>query len=77
MQQLELYALTWSASVEAGAPLCRAHSDDPELRDLELVLKGGQVGKENFFASARAGGNLIRRNLSLDQDAAAEVDLSN
>jgi uncharacterized protein YgbK (DUF1537 family) len=56
MQQLGLYALTWSASVQAGAPLCRAHTDDIAFRNLELVLKGGQVGTEDFFALVRAGG---------------------
>ncbi len=52
MQQLDLYALTWAASVEAGAPLCRAHTDNAIFRDLELVLKGGQIGQQDFFALA-------------------------
>jgi uncharacterized protein YgbK (DUF1537 family) len=60
IQQLDLYALTWSASIEAGAPLCRAHTDDTRFRDLELVLKGGQIGQQDFFALARAGGRVLR-----------------
>jgi 3-oxoisoapionate kinase len=49
--QLGLYALTWLANLQPGAPLCRAHADDSNssLHHLELVLKGGQVGTEDFF----------------------------
>ena len=61
LQQLGLYALTWSASVEPGAPLCRAHSDDPIFRNLELVLKGGQIGGQDFFELVRNGGRALRR----------------
>jgi uncharacterized protein YgbK (DUF1537 family) len=53
--QLGLYALTSAAPTEPGAPLCRAHSDTPALDGLELVLKGGQVGSENFFEHVRLG----------------------
>jgi 3-oxoisoapionate kinase len=55
VSQLGLYALTWSAATQPGAPLCRAHSDSPELDGLELVLKGGQVGTEDFFEQVREG----------------------
>jgi uncharacterized protein YgbK (DUF1537 family) len=55
VSQLGLYALTWSATTQPGAPLCRAHSDAPELDGLELVLKGGQVGTEDFFEQVRHG----------------------
>jgi 3-oxoisoapionate kinase len=51
--QLGLYALTWAATLQPGAPLCRAHSDSPELDELELVLKGGQVGTDDFFERVR------------------------
>ncbi len=54
--QLNLSALTWAASLEPGAPLCRAHADRHSGRDgLELVLKGGQVGSEGFFERVRQG----------------------
>jgi uncharacterized protein YgbK (DUF1537 family) len=56
IQQLGLYALTWLAFIEPGAPLCRAHTDNEIFRDLELVLKGGQMGQQDFFARVRAGG---------------------
>ncbi len=52
LQQLGLYALTWLNHIQIGAPLCRAHSDDPALHNLELVLKGGQVGTPDFFQTA-------------------------
>jgi uncharacterized protein YgbK (DUF1537 family) len=55
VSQLGLYALTWSAATQPGAPLCRAHADSPELDGLELVLKGGQVGTEDFFEYVREG----------------------
>jgi uncharacterized protein YgbK (DUF1537 family) len=61
LQQLGLYALTWSASTEPGAPLCHAHSDDPTFRGLELVLKGGQIGRDHFFELVRNGGRTLRR----------------
>jgi uncharacterized protein YgbK (DUF1537 family) len=52
VQQLGLYALTWVANLQPGGPLCQAHSDE-ELNGLELVLKGGQVGSEDFFDVVR------------------------
>jgi 3-oxoisoapionate kinase len=55
VNQLGLYALTWAASTEPGAPLCHAHSDTAALDGLELVLKGGQVGSADFFERVRLG----------------------
>jgi uncharacterized protein YgbK (DUF1537 family) len=49
VQQLGIYALTWLRPVQAGAPLCKAHSEQSALHGLELVLKGGQVGSPDFF----------------------------
>ncbi len=54
--QLGVYALTAIAPLAPGAPLCRAHADDPAHDGLELALKGGQVGKPDFFLAAKAGG---------------------
>jgi uncharacterized protein YgbK (DUF1537 family) len=53
VDRLGCYALTWMATTEPGAPLCRVHSEDAELDGLELVLKGGQVGTREFFAVVR------------------------
>lgn len=54
--QLGIDALTWAAPIERGAPLVRAHAADPAIDGLELVLKGGQMGGENFFETVRRGG---------------------
>jgi len=51
--RLGVHALTWAASLEPGAPLCRAHAGRPELDGLQLVLKGGQVGTDDFFERVR------------------------
>lgn len=55
-RQLGIDALTFYAPLSPGAPLCRAHSDAPELNGLQLVFKGGQVGPEDFFGMALTGG---------------------
>lgn len=54
--QLGIDALTWAAPVERGAPLVRAHASDPAIDGLELVLKGGQMGGEDFFEVVKRGG---------------------
>jgi 3-oxoisoapionate kinase len=53
---LGLYALTAVAPVAPGSPLCRAHTDDPALAGLEIALKGGQVGRPDFFCAVKRGG---------------------
>jgi uncharacterized protein YgbK (DUF1537 family) len=55
VQQLGLRALTFAAPLTPGAPLCRGHASDSPLDGLELVLKGGQIGPENFFSAVRNG----------------------
>lgn len=55
VQQLGLYALRFLASLEPGAPLCRAYADDAAFHGLELVLKGGQVGPASFFQNVLRG----------------------
>jgi len=52
MQQLNIRALTWLGPVTPGAPLCRAHSPGTRFHHAEFILKGGQVGPPNFFATA-------------------------
>jgi uncharacterized protein YgbK (DUF1537 family) len=51
--QLGISALTWKANLQPGAPLCQVHFAHPHFRPLELVLKGGQVGSDDFFAIAK------------------------
>jgi 3-oxoisoapionate kinase len=53
---LGVYALTAVAPVAPGSPLCRAHADDAELAGLEIALKGGQVGRPDFFCAVKRGG---------------------
>jgi uncharacterized protein YgbK (DUF1537 family) len=56
VQQLGLTALTFAGTLAPGAPLCRAHAEEATgLDGLELVLKGGQIGPEDFFRMARQG----------------------
>lgn len=55
VKQLGLKALTFAAPLTPGAPLCKGHAHGSPLDGLELVLKGGQIGPEDFFAQVRDG----------------------
>ena len=55
INQLGLFALTYSAALVRGCPLCRAHADQPAFDGTELALKGGQMGGERFFSQVREG----------------------
>jgi uncharacterized protein YgbK (DUF1537 family) len=52
---LGIDALTAIAPMSPGSPLCRAHSTDPTRDGLEIALKGGQVGGDDFFCAVRDG----------------------
>jgi 3-oxoisoapionate kinase len=52
---LGAYALEALAPIAPGAPLCRVFSTDPKVDGIEIALKGGQMGKADFFGSVRAG----------------------
>jgi len=52
MRVLGAYALE---AIAPGAPLCRVFSTDPKVDGIEIALKGGQMGKSDFFGSVRAG----------------------
>ncbi len=54
--RLGLDALTWAGAIAPGAPLCRAHAEEAFLDGMEIVLKGGQVGSDDFFERVRLGG---------------------
>jgi uncharacterized protein YgbK (DUF1537 family) len=56
---LGVYALTALAATVPGAALCKAHAEDPAHRDLELALKGGQMGTADYFGRIKAGGQSI------------------
>ncbi len=53
MQELGVRALEMAAELTPGAPLCRAHSDDPLIDGLEIALKGGQMGEQDYFGRVR------------------------
>jgi uncharacterized protein YgbK (DUF1537 family) len=55
VKQLGLDALTFLAPLVPGAPLCRGHASGSPMDGLELALKGGQIGPEEFFAQVRDG----------------------
>jgi 3-oxoisoapionate kinase len=48
-------ALTAIAPVAPGSRLCRAHALDPARDGLQIALKGGQVGGDDFFCAVRDG----------------------
>lgn len=54
--QLGIDALTLAAPIEPGVPLVRASASDPVIDGLELALKGGQMGGDDFFETVRRGG---------------------
>ncbi len=53
--QLDVHALTLRRPLPAtpGSPLCLAHSSIAKLNGIELALKGGQLGSDNYFADLR------------------------
>jgi 3-oxoisoapionate kinase len=55
-RQLGIYALTALAPTLPGASLCLAHSSNAEMHGLELSLKGGQMGSDDYFNWIRHGG---------------------
>ncbi|MGJ8605344.1 MAG: four-carbon acid sugar kinase family protein [Marivita sp.] len=47
-------ALSAITPLAPGAPLCRVHcQDDPDIDGLEVSLKGGQMGAQDFFVAAK------------------------
>ena len=57
---LGIYALTALAPTVPGAALLKAHSDTPEHADLEIALKGGQMGPPDYFGQIKNGGRIDR-----------------
>lgn len=52
---LGIDALTVTAPLVPGAPLCRAWSDQARRDGLQIVLKGGQMGGADFYPQVRDG----------------------
>jgi len=57
LSELEIYALTTRMPLLAtpGSPLCSAHSDTARLDGLEVAMKGGQIGGDDYFVAIRNG----------------------
>ena len=55
VKQLDIPAMTFAAPLVPGVPLCRAHAPGTPFDGLELALKGGQMGGDDFFAQVRDG----------------------
>ncbi|WP_232829277.1 four-carbon acid sugar kinase family protein [Tropicimonas sp. IMCC34043] len=55
MERLKLQALVARAPTIPGASICTGHGESPH-DGLEIALKGGQMGSEDFFSWVRDGG---------------------
>jgi len=55
--QLDIFALTtrYPLAATPGSPLCTAHSGAAALNGIEIAMKGGQVGGDDYFAMLRDG----------------------
>ncbi len=55
--ELDIYALTTRKPLaqSPGSPLCSAHSANPVFADLEIAMKGGQIGADEYFVMLRDG----------------------
>ena len=60
-RQLGIYALTALAPTVPGAALFEAHSEQPDFQDLQLALKGGQMGTTDYFGWIKNGGGAAGR----------------
>ncbi|WP_062206011.1 four-carbon acid sugar kinase family protein [Aureimonas sp. AU12] len=57
LRQLDVHALTprFPLAETPGSPVSLAHSDTPAFDGLEIALKGGQVGNDDYFVRLRDG----------------------
>jgi uncharacterized protein YgbK (DUF1537 family) len=57
LRQLGVYALTTllPLPMTPGSPLCLAHSDEGVFDGLQIALKGGQVGDDDYFSKIKLG----------------------
>ncbi|MBT2757803.1 four-carbon acid sugar kinase family protein [Mesobacillus foraminis] len=53
LKELEIFAMEMVKPITPGAPLCRAHSRSPLFNGMQINLKGGQMGGEDFFLNVR------------------------
>lgn len=52
---LGIQAVEMIAPLAPGAPLCRAHAPGSAVHGIEVNVKGGQVGAEDYFLAVAAG----------------------
>lgn len=57
---MEIEAVEMIAPFSPGAPLCRAHAPGFSTDQLQVIFKGGQVGRPDFFVKA---GETIHSNI--------------
>ncbi len=50
---MKIEALEMIAPFVSGAPLCKVHSKNKSMNGIEINLKGGQVGSEDYFVKLR------------------------
>jgi 3-oxoisoapionate kinase len=57
LSSLGLYALTtrYPLAATPGSPLCTGHSADDVFNRIEIAMKGGQVGGDDYFIALRDG----------------------
>ena len=48
---MEIDALEMVAPFVSGAPLCKVYSKNKSVNEIEINLKGGQVGSEDYFVA--------------------------
>ncbi len=58
LKELAIEALTTLMPLPAtpGSPLCLAHGSTPATDGLQIALKGGQIGGDDYFSVVRRGG---------------------
>ena len=57
LAELDIFALTtrYPLAATPGSPLCTAHSGRRELDGIDLAMKGGQLGGDDYFVKLRDG----------------------
>jgi uncharacterized protein YgbK (DUF1537 family) len=58
-QALGIHALTAIAPISPAASVSRAHAEDRAIADLEIALKGGQMGTLDYFIKVREGHSAV------------------
>ncbi len=54
-REMGITALEMAAPMAPGSPLCRVYAEDTTLDGIEIVFKGGQVGRADLFGSVLRG----------------------